>query len=395
MASDGPHDEMADVPPSVSAAGPSASSTPATAPVTSDAASAYSVNAMSGYSVGLSVDTDDRDNDNDSSLGDMDTQSSTRSATSSVYHFVEEFGRTFHKYKEGKYFMPNDEQEQNRLDLQHAIAKHCLGGALGLAPPNNTTDDVAAGGLTDTTEGVAAPPSTGPDGPVSGGAHRVLDIGTGTGIWAIDYAEQHPAADVLGTDLSPIQPEYVPPNCRFEIDDLDDDWAFSSANKFDYIHGRYIVPFLKDVPGVIQKAYDHLQPGGYFELFEGPILFHCVDDTLEGTTIKEWNDLISAGVRKIGRDPLAALKLKQWMEAAGFQDIQEKRYALPINPWPRGKENKLLGHMEMTNLLEVAHGATMTIFTKALGWSVEATEVFLTKVRQDLRDRRIHAYLPA
>jgi methylase of polypeptide subunit release factors len=57
----------------------------------------------------------------------------------------------------------------------------------------------------------------------------VLDIGTGTGIWAIDYGKsnrftqseispaaglhevltaiQHPAADVLGTDLSPIQPE--------------------------------------------------------------------------------------------------------------------------------------------------------------------------------------------
>ncbi len=28
------------------------------------------------------------------------------------------------------------------------------------------------------------------------GANRVLDMGTGTGIWAIDYAEQHPAAEV-------------------------------------------------------------------------------------------------------------------------------------------------------------------------------------------------------
>jgi hypothetical protein len=199
---------------------------------------------------------------------------------------------------------------------------------------------------------------------------------------------------VLGTDLSPIQPEYVPANCRFEIDDMDDDWAFGGHSKFDYIHGRYIVPFLRNVPAVVQKAYDHLQPGGYFELFEGPMLFQSVDGSLEKTTIKEWNDHMMTGVRRIGRDPLAALNLRAWMEAAGFQGIVEKRYALPIHPWPRGRDNKLLGAMEMTNLLEVAHGITTTIFTKALGWSVEAVEVFLTKVRQDLRDRRIHVYLP-
>lgn len=31
--------------------------------------------------------------------------------------------------------------------------------------------------------------------------HRVLDIGTGTGIWCIDYATQHPEAQVIGLDL--------------------------------------------------------------------------------------------------------------------------------------------------------------------------------------------------
>jgi cyclopropane fatty-acyl-phospholipid synthase-like methyltransferase len=36
--------------------------------------------------------------------------------------------------------------------------------------------------------------------------HRILDVGTGTGIWALDIAEQYPEAEVLGTDLSPIQP---------------------------------------------------------------------------------------------------------------------------------------------------------------------------------------------
>lgn len=41
---------------------------------------------------------------------------------------------------------------------------------------------------------------------------RILDIGTGTGIWAIDMADKYPMSEVIGTDLSPIQPDWVPAN---------------------------------------------------------------------------------------------------------------------------------------------------------------------------------------
>jgi len=47
----------------------------------------------------------------------------------------------------------------------------------------------------------------------------VVDIGTGSGQWVIEVADQYPSAMVFGTDLSPIQPIMVPENAEFIITD--------------------------------------------------------------------------------------------------------------------------------------------------------------------------------
>ncbi|KAG9249984.1 uncharacterized protein F5Z01DRAFT_597488, partial [Emericellopsis atlantica] len=52
----------------------------------------------------------------------------------------------------------------------------------------------------------------------------VLDLATGTGIWAMDYADTHLDAHAIGVDLSPIQRQWTPTNCEFEIDDIEEDW---------------------------------------------------------------------------------------------------------------------------------------------------------------------------
>lgn len=67
---------------------------------------------------------------------------------------------------------------------------------------------------------------------------RCLDFGTGTGIWAIDFADEFPNCEVIGTDLSPIQPTWVPPNLKFFVDDVESDWSYNVDNHFDFIHGR-------------------------------------------------------------------------------------------------------------------------------------------------------------
>jgi hypothetical protein len=51
-------------------------------------------------------------------------------------------------------------------------------------------------------------------------------------------ADEHPDSTVIGNDLSPIQPLWVPANCKFIVDDLESEWLYQPSEAFDYIHGR-------------------------------------------------------------------------------------------------------------------------------------------------------------
>ncbi|KAK3946696.1 hypothetical protein QBC32DRAFT_319720 [Pseudoneurospora amorphoporcata] len=50
------------------------------------------------------------------------------------------------------------------------------------------------------------------------------------GVWAIDFADKFPKCNVIGTNISPIPPSWVPPNVTFEINDFYKEWTFKEDN---------------------------------------------------------------------------------------------------------------------------------------------------------------------
>ena len=94
-----------------------------------------------------------------------------------------------------------------------------------------------------------------------------LHIGTGTGLWAIEMADQYPDAQVTGIDLSPIQPQMVPPNCVFEIDDATLDWTWDEGH-FDFIHVREMLGCIGDWGAFLGEAKRCLKPGGWIEIVD-------------------------------------------------------------------------------------------------------------------------------
>ena len=244
----------------------------------------------------------------------------------------------------------------------------------------------------------------------------MLDLGTGTGIWAIEFgklnsictfiagcgraltcilrsvAEQYPSSQVLGVDLSPISPDRIPSNCLFMIANIQKDWDYGQT--FDYVHGRYLCAYLNDFPSLFKSIQDSLRPGGWVEFQETVLHFQAIDDTLEGTALQRWNTLLLQGIREMGRDALSAARYKDWMADAGFLHIQEQMFAVPMNPWARGYNEKALGRMQMKNMLDGLDGITQSVFSRALGWSQQEIDAILADVRKDLQDRNIHAYVP-
>ncbi|OHE97400.1 hypothetical protein CORC01_07305 [Colletotrichum orchidophilum] len=275
----------------------------------------------------------------------------------SILDYRIENGRTYHRYKDGSQFKDLAD------DLQHNLFIRTFHDHLGNAPPADFDAKVG----------------------------RVLDIGTGSGIWAIDYGEEHPEAEVLGVDLSAVQPEFVPPNVRFEVDDIEEPWIFSDA--FDYIHCRMMTWSITDWKKLFKQSYDNLNPGGYLEANEVDLIPLSDDGTLkEDSNLMKSVRLWGSAAEIFGRPFADTRRLKQFMEEVGFEDVQMKRFKWPTNSWPKDRHYKELGEWNLENISPAWEGFLMAPLTRAHGWTREEAIVHIMEARRDIADRSIHAY---
>jgi hypothetical protein len=192
-------------------------------------------------------------------------------------------------------------------------------------------------------------------------------------------------------DVTEIQ-NSVPPNCRFEVDDAEDDWLYEE--KFDYIHGRLLAMCFKDPLSIFRKAFNSLNPGGYFEMFDFDAKYRCIDDSDVGSSLREYSDMMISGAAKLGKVITHAPNYKRYFEEAGFMDIVEEKFQWPSNTWPKGKYHKTLGLWYNKDMQDGLEGMTMAVFTRAHGMKKEEVQEIVTQIKKDVNDKSIHVYVP-
>ncbi|KAF5650286.1 methyltransferase [Fusarium sp. NRRL 25303] len=308
---------------------------------------------------GLLPDQDD--DDNDSTLSD--NASSTASLSSDILRYREINGRRYHSEQgDAQYWISNDNQANEALDINHHVLILMYNDKLFKAP---LKDDIQS----------------------------VVDIGTGTGIWAMDFADEFPNAKVVGTDISPIQPSWLPPNLEFQIDDCTQEWTFKE-NSLDYVHMRFLVGSIVDWPGLFKQAYKCLKPGGYIESHEASPCIGSDDNSVsEDSAMGQWGKVFMEGGRKLQR-PFSVLEDNvqvESMKEAGFVNVEEEEIKVPIGGWPEDPKLKEAGQYFQAAILQDVEGTLMFI-ANLLGWSKEEIHVFAARYRREIRSKKVHGY---
>jgi trans-aconitate methyltransferase len=271
---------------------------------------------------------------------------------------------------------------------------------------------------------------------------RVLDIGCGTGKWCIEMgmSRRVPAHALLTSDSQRIpkmsgtsdetgvwcradtaacrlkESTYLqfsqqckrqarvgnkldadssstPDNVDFFIDDIRRREWWKSAQPYDYIHTRMSLGIFPDFREIIQKGFNNLEPGGWMESQELYPKVCCDDGTMpDDYKLLEWSKIQDDAAMHLGMPLRIANKLKRWYEQAGFVDVREDVYRIPINSWPRDARFKLLGKFMQWNMCDGVHAWTVEYFVKALDWTLKEVEVYLAHLRNSISDKNVHAY---
>ena len=139
------------------------------------------------------------------------------------------------------------------------------------------------------------------------------------------------------------------------------------------------------------------------------------------SNIANWGPTFVKIGAKLGKGLDTFDTMKAQIEAAGFEDMHEKLYKVPLGDWAKntvlreaGKFNKLhlLDAMEgyamyapLLDLISTLYGPSkpyclklmlirflLTKFGEPEPWSAEEVQVYLAKVRDDINNRKYHAY---
>jgi SAM-dependent methyltransferase len=231
---------------------------------------------------------------------------------------------------------PSGGQEIGRRDFQHHLLRQALRGAY------------------------AAP---------IGEPVAILDVGCGTGRWALEMTERFPQARVAGVDHTLpgalAAPGARPANLAFAAVDVVEGLPFADAT-FDFVHMRLVLGAVPAArwPGIAREIVRVTRLGGWVELVEGEL------SRGGGPAQEALNDWIMRASLPHGIDPRLGARVGDLLRDAGLSNIEVRALTLPI-----GESGGRVGAMMAVEFLAGVEARRAEIVTQGIATPREIDQV--------------------
>jgi ubiquinone/menaquinone biosynthesis C-methylase UbiE len=170
---------------------------------------------------------------------------------------------------------------------------------------------------------------------------QILDIGCGTGSWAIEVADTFPSSQVYGIDISPVQPLYVPENCTFFLENVLNGLSFHD-HQFDLVQSRCIGAGIRDGRWVefMEEVWRVVRPGGWVQFIEIDPVRECDDGSMPSDSpVGMFERIVERVMKEKYRTTMHGVghKLARHVAEAGFININCLKIKSPLGKW-KGRE---------------------------------------------------------
>jgi len=272
------------------------------------------------------------------------------------------------------YQLPVNNEELARLNNQHALLKMFIGG--------NYTGPIK--------EELAHK---------SGEEKNILDLGCGTGAWAMDMATDFPHCSVVGADVSPMDVGLAPRNLRIDVCDANEGLTRYQNAQFNLVNARLIAMGIKNYPSLIGEISRILKPYGFLQLQEWD--FFVVDAQKQQVGTESWFGRWCAALRHglafRSASINAAEGLDDMIRAQGtFNFVQQQNVWMPIGPcFPKdtaeGMRLNLVGEFMRENVKAFIKGGKTLIIGSGMG--VEEYDTLAFHATREVQDVSLPMYL--
>ena len=85
--------------------------------------------------------------------------------------------------------------------------------------------------------------------------------------------------------------------------------------------------------------------------------------------------------------------LESNIRSAGFANISVTHHKLPVGGWAKDLKLKTVGRFNLEHCEQSVEGWAMALLTRVMGWTFDEVKTYVSKVKAQLKDKRIHTYI--